>query len=144
MPFSRASSQPRDRTHISHYLLQWQAGCLPLAPPGKPQGTLTTRNAENKGAAPKLNWKSSKHRMKRGKHTKSDNSADRNKPGCVHPQRKYLCHSEEEPASPWRDSWNQNENRGHGQQCPLTRPEWRGVTHRLPVSPELLGVTSEC
>ena len=33
MPSSRASSQ----THVS-CLLQWQAGSLPLAPPGKPQG----------------------------------------------------------------------------------------------------------
>ena len=74
----------------------------------------------------------------------SDNSADRNKLGCVPPQSKYLCHSEEEPVSPRRDSWNRNENRGHGQQCPPTRPEWRGVTHQLPASPELLGVTSEC
>ena len=34
IPSSRGSSQPRDRTHIS-YLLHWQAGSLPLAPPGK-------------------------------------------------------------------------------------------------------------
>ena len=34
MPFSRGSSQPRDQIHIS-YLLHWQAGSLPLAPPGK-------------------------------------------------------------------------------------------------------------
>ena len=31
--FSRGSSQPRDRT-LS--LLNWQAGSLPLVPPGKP------------------------------------------------------------------------------------------------------------
>ena len=37
IPFSRASSWPRDRTHISYVcLLHWQAGSLPLAPPGKP------------------------------------------------------------------------------------------------------------
>ena len=36
MPFSRESSQPRDRTHIS-CLLHWQVGSLPLAPPGKPK-----------------------------------------------------------------------------------------------------------
>ena len=35
-PFSRGSSRPRDRTHIS-CLLHWQAGSLPLAPPGKPK-----------------------------------------------------------------------------------------------------------
>ena len=33
---SRGSSQPRDRTCIS-CLLHWQAGSLPLAPPGKPK-----------------------------------------------------------------------------------------------------------
>ena len=33
--FSRGSSYPRDGTCIS-YLLHWQAGSLPLAPPGKP------------------------------------------------------------------------------------------------------------
>ncbi|XP_070635370.1 liprin-alpha-1-like isoform X2 [Bos indicus] len=58
------------------------------------------------------------------------------------PERKCLCRSEEEPASPWRDSWNQNENRGHGQQCP---PHGLGGVvslARLPVSPELLAVTS--
>ena len=36
MPSSRGSSQPRDRTHTSHVYLHWQAGSLPLAPPGKP------------------------------------------------------------------------------------------------------------
>ena len=35
MPSSRGSSQPMDQTHVSH-LLHWQAGSLPLAPPGKP------------------------------------------------------------------------------------------------------------
>ena len=34
MPFSRGSSQPGGRTRIS-CLLRWQAGSLPLAPPGK-------------------------------------------------------------------------------------------------------------
>ena len=38
MPSSRASSQPRDRTLVS-CLLHWQAGSLPLAPPGKPHST---------------------------------------------------------------------------------------------------------
>ena len=33
MPFSRRSFQPRDRTHVSCLLL-WQAGSLPLEPPG--------------------------------------------------------------------------------------------------------------
>ena len=36
MTFSRGSSRPRDRTHISFCLLHWQAVSLPLAPPGKP------------------------------------------------------------------------------------------------------------
>ena len=36
MPFSRGSSQPRDWTLISYIYLHWQAGSLPLIPPGKP------------------------------------------------------------------------------------------------------------
>ena len=32
MPSSRASSQPRDGTHLSLRFLYWQAGSLPLAP----------------------------------------------------------------------------------------------------------------
>ena len=36
IPFSRGSSQLRDRTHVSCFL-HWQVGSLPLAPPGKPQ-----------------------------------------------------------------------------------------------------------
>ena len=35
IPFFKGSSQPRDQARIS-CLLQWQAGSLPLAPPGKP------------------------------------------------------------------------------------------------------------
>ena len=35
MPCSRGSSQPKNQTCISS-LLDWQAGSLPLAPPGKP------------------------------------------------------------------------------------------------------------
>ena len=35
IPFSRASSQPGDRIHIS-CVLHWQVGSLPLVPPGKP------------------------------------------------------------------------------------------------------------
>ena len=41
MPSARGSFQPRDQTHISNLrllsLLHWQAGSLPLVPPGKPQ-----------------------------------------------------------------------------------------------------------
>ena len=33
--FSRGSSQPRDWTHVSYIYLYWQAGSLPLEPPGK-------------------------------------------------------------------------------------------------------------
>ena len=40
MPSSRGSSRPRDRTPISHLYLQWQAGSLPLAPPGKPRAVV--------------------------------------------------------------------------------------------------------
>ena len=36
MPSSRGSSRPRDRTCISYLSCVWQAGSLPLAPPGKP------------------------------------------------------------------------------------------------------------
>ena len=37
LPSSRESSRPRDWTCISlWHLLHWQAGSLPLAPPGKP------------------------------------------------------------------------------------------------------------
>ena len=37
VPSSRGSSRPRDRTSVSYVcLLHWQAGSLPLAPPGKP------------------------------------------------------------------------------------------------------------
>ena len=35
MPSSRASSQPRDWTHVSLCLLHCKAGSLPLVPPGK-------------------------------------------------------------------------------------------------------------
>jgi len=93
----------------------------------------------------------------------SDNSANRNK-GCVHPPKENICAIRKRSPSalggtvgtrmkipvpfgrgarhPWRDSWNQNENRGHGQQCP---PHGLGGVvslTRLPVSPELLAVTS--
>ena len=72
----------------------------------------------------------------------SDNSANRNK-GCVHPQKENVCAvRKRSPSAHWRDSWNQNENRGHGQQCP---PHGLGGVvslTRLPVSPELLAVTS--
>ena len=33
---SRGSSRPRDQTRVS-YLLRWQAGSLPLEPPGSPK-----------------------------------------------------------------------------------------------------------
>ena len=36
MPFSKGSSQPRDRIHVSCRLLHWQAGSLPLLPSGRP------------------------------------------------------------------------------------------------------------
>ena len=36
MPFSRGSSQPRDRTPCFLCLLHWRVGSLPPAPPGKP------------------------------------------------------------------------------------------------------------
>ena len=37
VPFSRASSQTRGQICISHPLLHWQVGSLPLVPPGKPK-----------------------------------------------------------------------------------------------------------
>ena len=36
MSSSRRSSRAKDQTHISLRLLNWQAGSLPLGPPGKP------------------------------------------------------------------------------------------------------------
>ena len=36
MPSSRGSSRPRNWTHVSLYLVHWQAGSWPLAPPGNP------------------------------------------------------------------------------------------------------------
>ena len=36
MPSSKGSSRPRDRTWVRCHLL-WQAGSLPLVPPGKPK-----------------------------------------------------------------------------------------------------------
>ena len=40
IPFSRASSRPRDGTHISRWAanstLHWQADSLPREPPGEP------------------------------------------------------------------------------------------------------------
>ena len=36
MPSSRGSSQPKDQTMSTTFNLNWQAGSLPLAPPGKP------------------------------------------------------------------------------------------------------------
>ena len=45
MPSSRGSSLPKDRTPGSNstlsHLLHWQAGSLPLAPPGRPQWHIT-------------------------------------------------------------------------------------------------------
>ena len=35
MPSSRGSSRPKDQTQVSYTYLHWQAGSLPLAPPGK-------------------------------------------------------------------------------------------------------------
>ena len=40
MPSSRGSSQHRDQICISYVNLHWQAGSLPLAPPGKPKSTV--------------------------------------------------------------------------------------------------------
>ena len=37
MPFSRGSTQPRDRTCVSYVYLYWQACSLPLGPHGKPK-----------------------------------------------------------------------------------------------------------
>ena len=36
MPSSKESFQPKDQTFVSYRLLHWQAGSLPLVPPGKP------------------------------------------------------------------------------------------------------------
>ena len=37
MPSSRGSSQPRDQGSVCYVYPHWQAGSLPLVPPGKPQ-----------------------------------------------------------------------------------------------------------
>ena len=43
MPSSKGFSQLRDQTpHLLH-LLHWQAGSLPLAPPGKPLTTILNK-----------------------------------------------------------------------------------------------------
>ena len=42
MPSSRGPSQPRDQAHVSS-LLHWQAGSLPLAPPGKSYCEVNTK-----------------------------------------------------------------------------------------------------
>ena len=34
--YSRGSSQPKNRTHVSYIYLHWQAGSLSRVPPGKP------------------------------------------------------------------------------------------------------------
>ena len=39
LPSSRGSSRPKDQTDSLLPPLPWQAGSLPLAPPGKPVGT---------------------------------------------------------------------------------------------------------
>ena len=36
MPSSRGSSRPRDGTQVIYVSCIWQAGSLPLGPPGKP------------------------------------------------------------------------------------------------------------
>ena len=50
MTFSRVSSRPRDQAHVSLCLLHWQAGSLPLAPPGKPlKGSPHLQGSQNSG-----------------------------------------------------------------------------------------------
>ena len=39
MPSSKGASRPTDRTGVSYVSLHWQAGSLPLAPPGKREGS---------------------------------------------------------------------------------------------------------
>ena len=51
-PFSRGSSWPRDQTlHLLH-LLHWQAGSLPLVPPGKPSLTWAPSNTTPNNTTP--------------------------------------------------------------------------------------------
>ena len=72
----------------------------------------------------------------------SANSTNRNK-GCVHPHKENICAIQKRsPSALGGNSWNQNENRGHGQQCP---PHGLGGVVSLtglPASLELLAVTS--
>ena len=44
VPSSRGSSWPRDPNHCLLSLWYWQAGSLPLAPPGKPESTIALFN----------------------------------------------------------------------------------------------------
>ena len=53
MPASRGSSPPRDRTCAS-CLLHWQAGSLPLAPPGKPYSVYAAAAAKSPQSCPTL------------------------------------------------------------------------------------------
>ena len=48
MPSSRGSSLPRGWTHGFLYLLHWQAGSLPLAPPGKPKSKVLAQKHTRK------------------------------------------------------------------------------------------------
>ena len=61
----------------------------------------------------------------------TDNSADRNKQGCVHPHQENAPFGRGALGGQLEPEWNRNENRGHGQQSPLTS----GTLSRLSVPP---------
>ena len=65
--YSRKSSQPKDRTHISNpsllRLQQWQADSLPLVPRGKPPGRSGIKGWIYRIAAERLNWMKKKWRI---------------------------------------------------------------------------------
>ena len=56
MPSSRRSSQPRDRVHLLHRL-HWQAGSLPLVPPGKPKGWGVAVNTDETSISPLTSYR---------------------------------------------------------------------------------------
>ena len=129
----------------SRSLSHWQAGSLQLAPPGKTPCMLTTRKCRKEGLLLSKTRRAAstgckEETRRRATTVRRETSRD------AFTHIKQVCRSEEEPVRPWRDRWNQNENRGRGHQCPRTRPEWCGVAHRASCVPRAAaGVNiSEC
>ena len=62
----------------------------------------------------------------------TDNSANRNEQGCVHSHKASMMPFKRGARQPLEGSWNREENRGHGQQCPHTQPKWASCVPRAP------------